>query len=479
MSIPPGSLQLELDAGNPSSYSGSGTSWNDLSGNGNGYTMVNPVYSSTYGGYFSFVGQPDGTAPYNYGFKTNLGPFTTAQNDYTMQMWVRVKGQPAGQIDGGSIFGNGAESSAYGYYFGVKWAFYAFSGRIPTLGYPGFASYAATDAADAVPLNTWVLITVTVDSSNNLKIYYNSTLIYSENSIATGPNPPAVNAQLYIGTNNPSLYYNQSFNGDIAILRFYDAALDAADIIDQYNSEYSRFIPPKSVELNAANASSYPGTGNTWFDLTANNNDLTLYGNTTFTDVSGIKSFDFDGTNSYAYSPTVSIGATNQFTIQSWIKINGTKTQQFINCLGQAAANTFPLQAYNVSGVTTDLYGEFGGGVALSVYNSPSLDTWYNLTMSANGSSVSYYVNGSSVNTVSQAAGTIPASSELAIGNHVPSPVFPAWFDGNVGYYSVLNGPIGPEDVLNIYNSQLPGYIALPPVTGLSNGRRFGQGFPQ
>jgi hypothetical protein len=44
-------LVLNLDAGVSSSYSGSGTTWTDLSGNGNNGTLVNgPTYSSSNGG---------------------------------------------------------------------------------------------------------------------------------------------------------------------------------------------------------------------------------------------------------------------------------------------------------------------------------------------------------------------------------------------------------------------------------------------
>jgi len=40
-------LVLNLDAANPKSYTGSGTAWNDLSGNGNNATLVaSPTYSS-------------------------------------------------------------------------------------------------------------------------------------------------------------------------------------------------------------------------------------------------------------------------------------------------------------------------------------------------------------------------------------------------------------------------------------------------
>ena len=48
-------LVLNLDAGEPSSYPGTGTAWTDLSGNGNTGTLTNgPTYSSANGGSIVF-----------------------------------------------------------------------------------------------------------------------------------------------------------------------------------------------------------------------------------------------------------------------------------------------------------------------------------------------------------------------------------------------------------------------------------------
>jgi hypothetical protein len=57
-SIVTSGLVLSLDAGNPSSYSGSGTTWFDLSGNGNNGTLVNsPSYTTISGAQtFAFNG---------------------------------------------------------------------------------------------------------------------------------------------------------------------------------------------------------------------------------------------------------------------------------------------------------------------------------------------------------------------------------------------------------------------------------------
>jgi len=67
-------LQLYLNAGIAGSYPGTGTAWNDLSGNGNNLTLVNgPVWSSSNGGYFTFDGTNDHVSNYTYGttFSTN------------------------------------------------------------------------------------------------------------------------------------------------------------------------------------------------------------------------------------------------------------------------------------------------------------------------------------------------------------------------------------------------------------------------
>lgn len=74
-------LVLCLDAGNPKSYPGSGTAWNDLSGRSNNCTLTNgPTYSSSNGGYFSF----DGTNDYVY------TPVNIDANPVTLSAWFRA-----------------------------------------------------------------------------------------------------------------------------------------------------------------------------------------------------------------------------------------------------------------------------------------------------------------------------------------------------------------------------------------------------
>jgi hypothetical protein len=59
-SIVTSGLTICVDAGNPRSYNGSGTTWNDVSVNGYNASLVNgPTYTSGINGYFTFDGVND------------------------------------------------------------------------------------------------------------------------------------------------------------------------------------------------------------------------------------------------------------------------------------------------------------------------------------------------------------------------------------------------------------------------------------
>ena len=75
-------LSMWLDANNPASYSGSGTTWTDLTGNGNDQTLVNsPTYTAGAPSYFSF----NGIDQFSTGSTTVLGA-----NTYTKMVWFQI-----------------------------------------------------------------------------------------------------------------------------------------------------------------------------------------------------------------------------------------------------------------------------------------------------------------------------------------------------------------------------------------------------
>ena len=82
-------LILRLDAGDPTSYPGSGTTWYDLSGEGNDGTLVNgPTYSSDNGGAIVFDGANDYIQ-----LPTNSDLTFTGNFSYETWLWTDIQGQ--------------------------------------------------------------------------------------------------------------------------------------------------------------------------------------------------------------------------------------------------------------------------------------------------------------------------------------------------------------------------------------------------
>ena len=76
------SLILYVDAANPKSYPGSGTTWKDLSGRGHDMTLVNePTFNSGFGGYLKFDGSNDSAT-------VEIGNLAGTTKDATMSIWM-------------------------------------------------------------------------------------------------------------------------------------------------------------------------------------------------------------------------------------------------------------------------------------------------------------------------------------------------------------------------------------------------------
>jgi hypothetical protein len=91
-------LVLCLDAANSKSYPGSGTTWTDLSGNGNNGTLANGVgYNSGNGGSLVFDGVDD------YVSLTSADLRFGGSNSYTFDFFIKVPHSTTNQ----TIFSNG------------------------------------------------------------------------------------------------------------------------------------------------------------------------------------------------------------------------------------------------------------------------------------------------------------------------------------------------------------------------------------
>ena len=206
-------LVLALDAGNPKSYPGSGTTWRDKSGNGNDGTLVNgPLYRTGAGGNLDFEGTDD---------YVQLSNTVTLPGEFTAQFWFYKNTD-----DNLTLSGNFSDTIRPG----SKILFLAANNlfvRMIDAGTSANASIGYTSALNGY----WQMLTVTRDSSNVIK---GSLNLDSGTTIGT---LGGTFKQEDIARNRDGQY----LNGNISSVKFYNRALSTSEIQQNYNALKGRF----------------------------------------------------------------------------------------------------------------------------------------------------------------------------------------------------------------------------------------------
>lgn len=208
-------LSMWLDANNPASYSGSGTTWTDLTGNGNDQTLVGaPTFTSGAPSYFSF----NGINQYSTGSTLVLGA-----NNYTKMVWF--------QIDS-SADNNLVSSDTGGHYMFFSSTSTLWAGNSNVMPFAGGGAFGSSTSFST---GTWYCATV-VFTNPQIYLYVNGVqnaydLTYTA-SARSGDG--SVNLACYGPGGN-------LLNGKIAEVYCYAAALSASDVLQNYNATRSRY----------------------------------------------------------------------------------------------------------------------------------------------------------------------------------------------------------------------------------------------
>jgi hypothetical protein len=220
-------IVLYYDPSNLSSYPGTGTTINDLSGNGLNGSMSGITYTSPY---FSYNGT---SSQVRVDDNTLLEP---GSGDWTMEVWVNqsVLGNDVvlGKFDNGGLtidvsYSIRTTNTTYYAQLGSG------SGAGSTL-FVNSTNYVGT-------IGTWyqIVYVFTNVSSNTLETFVNGVSIgsvsHSLASILNTDNP------LYIGSYNGG-EYSQWFDGKIGITRLYNTALTSSEVLQNYNADYRKYI---------------------------------------------------------------------------------------------------------------------------------------------------------------------------------------------------------------------------------------------
>jgi hypothetical protein len=217
-------LILYLDATRPASYSGSGTTWSDLSGQNNTATLVgSPTYGSNPPS-FTF-------APNKYGLSSNL---ITSFASATFIAWVNPS-----QIQvtyTGLIFSRSPNSGATAPATGLN--FYANN----SIGYSwnDNPSTWGWDSGLQATVGAWSMIAVTISSTSATAYVFNASNPTGLNRTNAVSHSTLNGLKFYIGS-EPFDLNNRAFLGKIATAMVYSNALTQADITNIFNAQKSAF----------------------------------------------------------------------------------------------------------------------------------------------------------------------------------------------------------------------------------------------
>jgi hypothetical protein len=220
-------LILALDAADKNSYPGSGTTWTDLSGNGNNGTLTNgPTFSSDNGGSIVFDGTNDYISLPNIAVST-LPAFSVC-------FWARTSigtGNPAAYSEGTPA---SWASNLFIIYYGDN-TITQYPGALRVwFGFPTISS--PLIGVTNVINRGWNYVTYIQTSTSSRRIYLNAILEASNTTTITST---ASSASIGAANNNGTI--TQYFNGNISNLMTYNRALTELEMLQNYNSQKSRF----------------------------------------------------------------------------------------------------------------------------------------------------------------------------------------------------------------------------------------------
>ena len=286
-------LVLYLDASNNASYSGSGNTWYDLSGNSNKATFVDsPSFQSLPQSYFNF----DGVNDYMTIVRSSSMSPTSA---LTQEVWFNFPIVPSAAIFIGLQYGTSSNNT-----YALWRESSSLYGGVNTSGSFSYIGIGTSYMSG----NKWHHFVHTYDGSTQ-KLYLDGVLLNSAN-ISGSIQYDANNTRVLIGADDNGSGYNTGasypHSGKLNQVRIYNRALSASEILQNYNAQKKKYLPEENIVTNGlvlnvdgASSSSYPGSGTSWFDISGSNNHLTLANTPPFTGTNG-GIFTFDGVNDNA-----------------------------------------------------------------------------------------------------------------------------------------------------------------------------------
>jgi hypothetical protein len=435
-------LVLNLDASFTPSYPKSGNTWYGLSLSGNNGTLTNgPTFNSGGGGSIAFDGVDDSV-------DCGVVPSTIYQT-FTVSSWVRCT----------NVGLNNNIVSKNGPYF---MRIVSSKLRFNVLTNTGWLFQVGNVTLSN---NVWYNLSMVYDGST-WKGYINSNLDFSVSKTGS----ITTNSTLYIGY-TPAAGEQAGFNGNISQTSIYNRSLTTQEILQNYQSTFTRFLGKNIVTsglvnyLDAGYNASYPGSGTTWNNISgvSGGTGTLVNGPTYSTDGGGSIVFDgVDDTISIPYD--TNIDPTEGITIEVWCYPTDLTTIQYQELFRKDSSpgrQLFSFQQYGTIlsfGTWTTGYDELD----LTILPSNYVNRWNHFVATYRNGYKAIYVNGILLGFNTITGNLTKSNATSYIGSSTNSSEF---FKGNYANYKMYNRSLTQSEILQNYQAQLPTIVGENFVT--------------
>lgn len=208
------------------------------------------------------------------------------------------------------------------------------------------------------------------------------------------------------------------------------------------------------LDLDAANSSSYTGSGTSWLDASGANNHCTLYNSTPFTSALPTY-FSFNGSNQYAKSNaslSLGIASNNAMSAEGWVYTSFNSYDFWFTSNVNTGDCTYRFGTDGNGRLYWDMGQHNDRNYAGFTFTNNS---WYYVVFTAGleaGTIVTrIYVNGNLITTQNEGITTLPNTNEYFVGTGESSNSHN--FSGRIGIVRIFNRALTAQEVSQNFNA--------------------------
>ena len=431
-------LVLDLNAGIIPSYPKSGTSWKDLSGNGNNGTLVNnPDFNSNE----TFTVNSGGTGSERIDIAK---PSQLATDQYlTIEILFKLNTLPTTDY--------GINTPILGARIGSDYMIFAYP-KVDNKSHLG-VSYddsrfqAGHKSVFETEAGRWVRFThvgipyIEGGYQRGKLMYYINGMLDRDEFISGDSNGWSIPNPFYVGYD---ARWNVYSDVDVAVIKMYNKQLTAEEISANY-FQAPIITDGLVLAVDAGNLVSYEDGSTTAYSLTGSLGG-TLTNSPGYSNSNG-GVFISDGTDDGIVVPDDNTLDLSDFTIEAWVWWNQHKNYGSLLCKGPGGSGQlFNYAFFFYSGNIAVGFGNGSSWYPVSI-GTPSTNEWHHIVGTYDGATLKFYLDGVLANSSGIVQTPYQNNTDLGL-LHTPYPL-----DGKVGPLRVYNRALIAEEVMQNYSA--------------------------